>query len=123
LAAAVLLALPAEAQQPAVQDAGERGQKPSVESRGVVALMIDYPPAALSKRQEGPVKMSMCVDKNGRPRDVKLVESSGSQALDEASLKGAASLRFKPGTDAWGKPVDWCDPPYVMTINWRLPPR
>jgi hypothetical protein len=51
------------------------------------------------------------------------VTSSGSEALDEASVKGAARLRFKPGKDASGKAIDWCDPPYVMTINWRLPPR
>ena len=98
-------------------------KKPQVEPRGMAAMLADYPSIALRRREQGDVRLSMCVNEQGRARDVRLVQSSGSKALDDASLQSAQKIRFHPARNAEGEPVDWCDPPYVMTIAWRLPPR
>lgn len=97
-------------------------RRPRAQPNGLAALLIDYPKLASRRREEGDVTMSMCVDHKGRVSDVRLVKSSGSNALDEASLKGVQKLRFQPGRDVEGKPADWCDPPYQLTLSWRLPP-
>ena len=60
----------------------------------------------------------------GRASDVQVVKSSGVPALDEATVKGMAKLRFEPAKDGNGKPIAWCPPvysPYVFTVVWRLP--
>ena len=81
---------------------------------------VPYPQEAFRLRQEGDVKLSMCVAPDGRTRDVKVVQSSGSEALDRASVEGASRATMTPATDSTGKPIDWCNPPFEMTISWRL---
>ena len=95
--------------------------KPKPDMKGMVGIMVAYPAAAKRKRIEGDVTVSMCVNEQGRARDVTLVKSSGNEALDSATLKGMEGLKFEPGRDAEGKIVDWCDPPYQVTLSWRLP--
>ena len=48
--------------------------KPPPELRGILAIMVDYPSAALRRREVGNVLFSMCVNEKGRARDIKLVE-------------------------------------------------
>jgi TonB family protein len=96
-------------------------RRPMPDPSGMAALLIDYPAPARRNRIEGDVVVSMCVGADGRAHDIKLVKSSGNKPLDDASLKGALKVRFRPGRDPSGNAVDWCDPPHVMTIRWRLP--
>ena len=119
LLAAVVLGLAcawsASAQEP------PPGATPQANAKGVAEILTDYPSIAIRRREQGDVRLSMCVNETGRAYNIKLVQSSGSKALDEASLKGARNnLIFRPGLDPDGKPVDWCDPPYEMTFAWRL---
>ncbi len=82
---------------------------------------VAYPTEALRLRQEGDVRLSMCIAPDGKTREVKIVQSSGSEALDRASVEGASRATMTPGTDSAGKPIDWCNPPFEMTVSWRLP--
>ncbi len=84
-------------------------------------MVEDYPPRALRAKQEGDVTVSMCVSIEGRASDVKLVRGSGVDSLDEATVKGIAKLRFKPAKDENGKDTAWCNPPYQLTVSWKLP--
>jgi protein TonB len=87
-------------------------------------LSKDYPTSAIRKKQEGEVRLSMCMSAEGRASDVKVIRSSGVEALDEAAVKGMSKLPFTPAKDGDGKPVAWCPPaykPYEMTLVWKLP--
>lgn len=87
-------------------------------------LAEDYPSAALRKKQEGDVALSMCMSADGRASNVQIVKSSGVEALDEQAVKSMAKLRFAPAKDSAGKPVAWCPPTYPnyqMTLSWKLP--
>jgi protein TonB len=79
-----------------------------------------YPPAAIRERREGDVTVSMCIGPDGKARNVRLVRSSGSPDLDNATLNGLPSMRFHPACDAKGHPVDWCEPPYPLTVSWQM---
>ena len=87
-------------------------------------LVEDYPAAALRKKQEGDVTLSMCMGVDGRATDVKVIKSSGVDSLDDAAVKGIPKLRFQPAKDSSGKAVAWCPPtypPYTMVLSWKLP--
>lgn len=81
----------------------------------------DYPARALRAKQEGDVTVSMCVSIEGRVTDVKLINSSGIETLDEATVRGMSRMTFTPAKDGQGKPTAYCSPPYVMTVAWKLP--
>jgi len=59
--------------------------------------------------QEGLVRVSVCVQPDGRVTDVALAESSGYRLLDEAALKHLRrhDVRLQPGTES-GRPVEVC---------------
>jgi TonB family protein len=99
----------------------ERWERPRANTQDLIALFTNYPNAARRARIEGNVTMTLCVSSKGKPRDVQLLRSSGSDVLDRASTDGILHVRFKPGENQEGQPVDWCDPPYVITLSWRLP--
>ncbi len=80
----------------------------------------EYPAAALRAGEEGDVVVSVCVDKDGKMSDVKLVKSSGSQRLDDATLKGLARTRLDPAVGSDNKPIAMCNPPYQFTLTWDL---
>jgi protein TonB len=80
----------------------------------------EYPAAALRAGEEGDVVVSVCVDKDGRMSDVKLVKSSGSQRLDDATIKGLARTRLDPAIGTDGKPIAMCNPNYQFTLTWDL---
>jgi len=64
--------------------------------------------------------VSVCVGVDGRMSDVKLVKSSGSERLDEATLRGLPRTRLDPALGSDGKPIAMCDPPYQFTLVWSL---
>jgi protein TonB len=80
----------------------------------------EYPSASLRANESGDVVVSVCVDKEGRMSDVKLVKSSGFQRLDDATLKGLARTRLDPAVGTDGKPIAMCNPPYQFTLTWDL---
>jgi len=94
------------------------------QNRFAKLLIEDYPSAALRKKQEGDVTLSMCMSADGRATDVKVIKSSGVDALDDAAVRGIPKLRFTPAKDSAGKAVAWCPPTYpayTMVLSWKLP--
>jgi TonB family protein len=53
--------------------------------------------AALKKRTGTPT-VGLIVDEQGLPRDVHIIQSSGSTECDQADLKAVAGYRFRPAT-------------------------
>jgi periplasmic protein TonB len=80
----------------------------------------EYPAAALRANEEGEVTVSVCVDASGRMSDVKLVKSSGSTRLDDATVRGMSKTRLDPAIGTDGKPMAYCNPPHLLTIVWDL---
>jgi TonB family protein len=96
--------------------------RPKVDGAALARMMAEsYPRAAVRDRRQGNVTVVMCVGADGRVRDVRVAKSSGHADLDEATVKGIASVKFSPARDASGKAVDWCDPPYAVSVGWRIP--
>jgi TonB family protein len=62
-----------------------------------------YSPAALQAKVSGSVLLSLVVDKNGIPRDIRVIRPLGS-GLDEKAVEAVTKWRFKPGTKG-GEPV------------------
>ncbi|HWU75438.1 MAG TPA: energy transducer TonB [Rhodanobacter sp.] len=55
-----------------------------------------YPPGAVRSHQEGWVVVSFIVDAEGRPRDVKVVESQPRRIFDRAAMEAIERYRFTP---------------------------
>jgi protein TonB len=77
----------------------------------------EYPPMSRRLGEQGSVILQVLVETDGRVIDSKLVESSGSERLDQAALSGVKSnYRFVPGS-VDGKPAQmW----YTFKFTWRL---
>jgi protein TonB len=81
----------------------------------------DYPAASKRAGESGQTVIAMCVSKDGRTSNVRIVKSSGFDRLDDAAVKGLNNNRFEPAIDQYGKPIEMCDPnPYVFTYVWDL---
>ena len=79
----------------------------------------DYPAEALKDRQQGTSRIMWAIGTTGRVSDCKVVQSSGSAALDGAScLLIARRGRYKPALGIDDEPV----PTHAMRkVIWRLP--
>ena len=55
-----------------------------------------YPPEALEKEEEGTVKLAVTVDSDAVVRDVIIIQSSGSEILDNAAKNAARKARYEP---------------------------
>ncbi len=66
-----------------------------------------YPDISRRNGEEGRVVVKICVNTGGKIDSVEVSNSSGHSALDEAALKYAKAMRFKPATSE-GKPVASC---------------
>lgn len=55
-----------------------------------------YPPEALEKKEEGTVKLAVTVDADAVVRDVIVIQSSGSETLDEAAKNATRKARYEP---------------------------
>jgi len=77
----------------------------------------EYPPTSRRLGEQGSLIVQVLVDPDGRPSDVKLIESSGFPRLDEAALTGIrTSYRFLPGT-VDGKPTpEW----FTFRFVWKI---
>lgn len=64
-----------------------------------------YPPAALRRGESGTVLLHVEVDASGVPVTVQVARRSGSRDLDRAAVEAVSRWRFRPATDADGRPV------------------
>lgn len=55
-----------------------------------------YPPSALRSHQEGWVVVSFTIDTEGRPRDVRVVDSQPRRVFDRAAIEAVDRYRFSP---------------------------
>jgi len=84
-------------------------------------LPQDYPPGAVLARTQGMVAYGLRIDPQGRVTACRIVASSGSAALDEATCRILRSrARYMPARDAQGNPVPDRD---QGEFTWTLPPR
>ena len=77
----------------------------------------DYPPQSRRLGEQGSLVLQVMVDASGRVTDSKLVQSSGSDRLDQAALQGVkTNYRFFPGTiDGKPQPM-W----FTFKFTWKL---
>jgi TonB family protein len=80
----------------------------------------DYPAEALATREEGTVKLELCVSATGAVESAKIREPSGHPQLDDAALQWASKTVFIPATHN-GKPIAFC--PYPLDYQFSMPPR
>lgn len=90
---------------------------PSGQGRGARVSQPEYPSAARREGIEGTVIVAIYVKEDGRPGEVKVAKSSGSQALDDAAVKEVQrNWKLVPGKED-GKPVAmW----YNFAITFKL---
>jgi protein TonB len=55
-----------------------------------------YPPQARRARAQGIVYLSVVIDHDGRPREVRIHRSSGSELLDSAARDAVLQFLFRP---------------------------
>ena len=55
-----------------------------------------YPPESLQKGEEGTVKLAIIVDADAVVKDVIIIQSSGSETLDETSKNAARKVLYEP---------------------------
>ena len=55
-----------------------------------------YPREAQRRGESGTVVLRVHIDADGRPRDIDLVEGSGSRSLDRAAVDAVRRWRFDP---------------------------
>lgn len=79
----------------------------------------DYPVQALREGIEGRVRVSLEVDPRGRVADCTILESSGSNVLDERTcLLLSRKARFDPPTDGEARLITGN---YATAVRWTLP--
>ena len=74
-----------------------------------------YPKIAREKKIEGTVVVMVVVDKNGKVKGAKILNSI--PELDEAAIIAANKCKFKPGLED-GKPVELA---VTIPFNFKLP--
>jgi TonB family protein len=92
-------------------------QRPRVDAS--TALPV-YPEAAVRREETGITTLESCVTVEGRMVDVKLARSSGSPALDNATLAWAQTAKFAPA-EFNGQPMAVCG--YRLDYEWRVTKR
>jgi protein TonB len=93
-----------------------------VTPRGSLASLVspdDYPAVALREGRSGTTSFSMTIGPDGRAKDCRISQSSGSADLDNATCRiMRVRARFNPATDAVGEPTVGT---YSNRIRWALP--
>jgi TonB family protein len=79
----------------------------------------DYPASALRAGEQGRVEAEWDVAEDGVPESCRIVRSSGSAALDQATCHIVTRrLLYDPARDAAGNPIRSAD---HMSVRWSLP--
>lgn len=61
-------------------------------------LLVNYPAKAQYREVTGTVRLRVGYDAAGAVQEVRIVESSGDQALDAEALRATQAMRVQPGT-------------------------
>ena len=80
------------------------------------AAVRHYPSAALAAGAQGTAIVSFVITTSGTVRDAKVVQSSGNDALDSASIECVLPWQFKPATQN-GVPIEVV---WSVRQNWRI---
>lgn len=76
------------------------------------AIRREYPPYLRAQGVSGTVRLQLLVGTDGMPGEVRILQSSGNDELDQAATRVASLLRFEPATDARGRPLQvWASYP------------
>ncbi|HYJ52077.1 MAG TPA: energy transducer TonB, partial [Allosphingosinicella sp.] len=79
----------------------------------------DYPREAIRRREQGRVEFELTVSPEGVPSACRILASSGSAALDDATCRIMYDRpRFTPARDAEGRPTT---DTVRSAIHWVLP--
>jgi periplasmic protein TonB len=78
--------------------------------------MQDYPAISVRLGEQGTTTIGFTITLEGRVENVHVVNSSGSERLDNAAVNCAGSWRYKPAVEA-GKPVTV---PWKAEVKWVL---
>jgi protein TonB len=117
------------------QEEGEVGEQgspdaPSPEEAGSDAAMVReafplykvntpprYPRSARRRGQQGTVVLSVYVDEQGRVAKLRLLDSSGHRALDNAALQAVKDWIFEPGVQGGTKAAMWVKVPVRFVLR------
>ncbi len=77
----------------------------------------DYPAISIRLRETGLVVVNVCVESDGSVSDVTVVESSGHERLDDATIRMVGNrFRYNPATQG-GQPIRHCA---NQPVRWAL---
>jgi protein TonB len=77
-----------------------RGSEVDVRAEAINHPDIEYPAAAFSGGVTGVVRLQLKIDSSGALREVRVLEARPAGVFEEAALKAARELRFKPAIRA-----------------------
>jgi TonB family protein len=106
-------------------------EAPQLLNRGELLQALDeeYPADLRAAAERGTSLIYFFVGDNGSIEDVRLAESSGYVAFDEAALRLARRFRFSPATDGGGRISAWVQVPITFApartgcpLCRRIPP-
>ena len=76
-----------------------------------------YPEASVTAKETGFTTLELCITAEGRPTDIRLLNSSGFARLDEALLAWIPTASYSPAMFQ-GTPLAVCG--YRLTYEWRI---
>jgi periplasmic protein TonB len=77
----------------------------------------EYPPAARRRGYAGTVMMEVFVDREGKVRDLRLVQSSGHAMLDRAAMRAVKGWMFEPARQGEEKVDMWVKVPLTFRLK------
>jgi periplasmic protein TonB len=120
----VALAIPNEAPPTAGVETPQQPQPPSAAIRrwqsglsAQIARFKRYPAKALARREQGVVRITFTIDRNGRVLESRILESSGSPDLDQEFLTMLVRAQPLPKPPPDAKPADLL---FVMATKFSL---
>ncbi len=92
---------------------------PEITNRGAVAAALDreYPPLLRDAGVGGTIMLYLHVDADGQLQDIRIHESSGHQALDQAALRVAAEMEFTGALNRDTPVPVWIQLPITFTTR------
>jgi TonB family protein len=76
-----------------------------------------YPDSAQLAGEQGDVMVGVYVSRSGRPRNARIVQSSGFRDLDEAAEEAAVNWRYIPATEDGDTVSSWT----TVKLHFELP--
>ena len=115
---------PVEITTPAPQQVDQDGAPAAEPARpannpGGWVTTQDYPSQALREEHQGTTRFELTIGREGRAIDCRILESSGHNALDEATCNNVMRRAlFNPARDAAGNPKFGT---YSNQVRWQIP--